>query len=187
MVFSLEPGSVTTRPAEEFVKASLAQLERLVIIYQRHFDNRLSSVLWHTGSLFVANAVIRDESAPLRELYFYRCLSSYKALYPRHSLMKLIAKGLLSMAVDGRLISVNEAKAEIRQFTLPGETESTNESDDENLGEESEPSTACFVANLDSMFALPEVASVEDLSNAFDDMVMFDRLIHSQKSNARTW
>ncbi|CAI6087530.1 unnamed protein product [Clonostachys chloroleuca] len=160
--FTLDTGS--KRPAKDFLHASSNQLKRLVSLYQANFSHTSElSILWHTGCLFVANAVIRDVTSPTSRLHFWRCLYGYKSLYPKSPLVKSIAKGLLLMAVMGNLITKEEACREI------GEFQSGND------GEHSyamEPTEACFVVDLDLGLSDAVGSHVDSLAQNFDDMFM---------------
>ena len=56
--------------------ASVKQLKRLVVDYRTNYGTSTYSILWHTGLLYLANAVLHGEEDPEERLYFLLCITA---------------------------------------------------------------------------------------------------------------
>lgn len=158
-------------PADTISRASISQLKRLMISYQSRSPAELSTVHWHTASLYVANAMIRGHGEYKgRRSYFSRCLESYKMLYPRYAVTIPIFKGLLSMAVSSGIITSQEAYDALGQLL-------TNKGHHNPVAE---PTQSCFMIDLDLALTDMAAAHIDTLAQRFDDMVMFENFTHGR-------
>jgi hypothetical protein len=159
-------------PAETISRASVTQLKRLMVSYQSRAPTELSTVHWHTASLYVANAMIRGHGEYKgRRSYFSRCLEGYKMLYPRYAVTVPIFKSLLSMAVTHGVISSQEAYDALGQLLA------------RKGGQQSavaEPTKCCFMIDLDLALTDMGAAHIDSLAQRFDDMVMFENFTHGR-------
>ncbi|KAG9254474.1 uncharacterized protein F5Z01DRAFT_107648 [Emericellopsis atlantica] len=165
---SLMPDSETLCTAQEISRASANQLRRLVTIYQSQFFRNTLSILWHTGCLYLANAAmpsLTGQPAQVSDLYL--ALAGYRSLYPQYPVALTIYKGLLAIAVARRLVTQQEALAtmEIIQNRQSGATSPPPPPD---------PSTTCFIVDLDLALTDQANARIDRVAQKFDDMVMFD-------------
>ena len=100
--------------------ASTRQLKRLVLCYRANCESATHSILWHTGIVYLANALVEDVSDPSREFYFRLCLSSYRDLFASFRIAKGVLQGLLSIAISRDMISGPEARLFMKHVNYIG-------------------------------------------------------------------
>lgn len=162
---SLAVGSITEGSAMELYVASSNQLKRLTMIYQAHFSDDAPTVLWHTGCISTANVVIRGPADdPFRRFYFDRVMESYEILYARFPVIIVIVKGLMAMAISGKLVTRQEGYEFVQKLRDSGahRVQITDRTD------------AAFVVDLDRSAADKEGGNLDRLAVKFDEMEMWD-------------
>lgn len=159
------------KPAEAVSNASVKQMRRLITIYQSQFHDKIPTVFWHTGCLFLANYAVRSTASfERRVLDFHLAVSGYESLYPRYPVVIAIVKGMLAMAVTAELIGTQDAYKIIRRLR------------DEETGPRpvEEPTQVCFMVDLDLAVTDQEGAHVDSLAQRFDDLILFDEFTQGQ-------
>ena len=108
-------GSYTPR---SIYSRSTAQLKRLLIEYRLNYASASFSILWHTAMIYVANAILDDES---EDWYYYLlvCVYGYQRLSKSWRVARAISKGLLSMAVKKAHMTGNAARQLLHALQRP--------------------------------------------------------------------
>ncbi|KAL9481005.1 hypothetical protein ACSS6W_005791 [Trichoderma asperelloides] len=104
---------------ESAYAGSINQLKRLLLVYRLNFKTATLSVLWQTGLVYVANAMVRDtrESSNERRYYIFLCLAGLEDLSVNFRVFGTIAKGLLGMALKCGAVKKREAKRIIHELS----------------------------------------------------------------------
>ncbi|KAF5018427.1 hypothetical protein F66182_9601 [Fusarium sp. NRRL 66182] len=142
-------------------KASVNQLKRLIVVYRKNYTSSTFTMLWHTALINVANAILGDKKDPASRFYLFFCLQTYGELRRSYRFAETIGRSILSMALQGGDLSAGEARQLMKQFE---ENRFSNPSDDIR---------ATFMADLNLAMTDPEEASVESLSDRFEDIALF--------------
>lgn len=142
--------------------ASIRQLKRLMLIYfATHKPSH--SIYWHTALLHVANAVLNDPGNVDSRFYFVTCIRGYAHLFTGFLVSKGIAQSLLAMALAKKAIPHQDAVQLIEELQ-------NNDGSRRKLTDKS----AGFVVDLDRAVNDPEGATVEKLSDQFEQITIFD-------------
>ncbi|KFA74943.1 hypothetical protein S40288_10089 [Stachybotrys chartarum IBT 40288] len=165
---SLALPAVSTCAAPLVAKASVNQLKRLTIIYQSHFQEKASTVLWHTACLYVANAACRDSADdPTRWHFFDIAIQGYTLLAPRFPIVIAIIKALMMIALSTDLITNQEA------FRL---VDLLQGKDRMHFRYIAEPTKTCVLVDLDMAISDANAAQVDKLAQRFDELALLDEL-----------
>lgn len=158
--FSAEDNSVITA-----YKASANQLKRLVLHYRTNHEASAYSILWHTGMLYLVNAMLERPRDPDWHTYFLLCIYGYENLRRPYLISEALAKSLLAMTLRKTDMSGEEARrilAEIEQGGL------------ERVQEEIR---APFMGDLELALRDPTNASVEMTARLFEEMALFNEVL----------
>ena len=118
-------------------------------------------MLWHTALIHVANAILGDTKDPAWRFYLFFCVESYGELRRSFRFAETIGRSILSMALQQGDLSADEARRLMVQF------------EENRLTSPSEDIRATFMADLNLAMTDPEEASVESLSDRFEDIALF--------------
>ncbi|KAK0612148.1 hypothetical protein B0T14DRAFT_409834, partial [Immersiella caudata] len=156
--------------------ASVDQLKYLIVTYRSHYAPSSHSILWHTGLLYLANAMLSDHGSDHtpgghtqnqnqneRHTYFLICIYGYATLRRRFLLANIMVRALLSMALRrGRMPS-----AEARRILAMLGGDGGGGADDDDT-----PTSTLHAAFVgDSALAMRDLdaASVENMASQFSD------------------
>ncbi|EGU71754.1 hypothetical protein FOXB_17737 [Fusarium oxysporum f. sp. conglutinans Fo5176] len=153
-------------------KASVNQLKRLIIVYRKNYAAPSYTMLWHTALIRVANAILTDTKDPEWHFYLSFCIQCYENLRRSYRFAEAIGRSLLSMTLQRRDLSVDEARHMMQQF------------EENRLNSSSEDIRATFMADLNLSMMDPEEASVESLANKFEDIALFREFTSQEDSIA---
>ncbi|KAH9909706.1 hypothetical protein F4778DRAFT_775620 [Xylariomycetidae sp. FL2044] len=153
--------------------ASVAQLKRLVVEFRTNYASSMYSFLWHTGLIYLANAMVQDTDDPEWRVYFLLCIYSYESLRRPYRISQVIVQGLLTMTLRHGNISGIDAK-EIMRVLKDRDPEPLKEALHEVL-------RAPFMGDLHMALTDPERASIESLAGEFDHLALFDEWLQQDK------
>ncbi|KAL1867156.1 hypothetical protein VTK73DRAFT_4318 [Phialemonium thermophilum] len=167
---------------EAMYLASVNQLKRLVVLCWNHFPRAAYSFLSHQSLLYLANAMLRDpspqpglrrtDSDAERRLYFHLCLSNYLQLCPIYRVTTTIVRGLLSMAVRKKIMTVEEALDFSRRLDESSRTHGI-----------SDHPKASLILDLDLAVTDPGAAQVDTLADTFDELTLFGEFTNVHKES----
>ncbi|KAH7029651.1 uncharacterized protein B0I36DRAFT_364163 [Microdochium trichocladiopsis] len=80
-------------------KASANQLKRLIMEYRGRHEASTYSILWHTGLLYLVNAMLEKPRDPDWHLYFLLCIHDYEILRRPYPISEAISKSLLEITL----------------------------------------------------------------------------------------
>ncbi|OTB08659.1 hypothetical protein M426DRAFT_159274 [Hypoxylon sp. CI-4A] len=149
--------------------ASVNQLKRLVFDYRTNYETSAYSILWHTGLLYLANAMLDSEDPQLRS-YFLLCVYGYERLKRPYRVSKVIVRGLLSMMLRDTDMTGEEAR---KIMTELGGGWVTRDID--------EKIRATFMVDLNLAAKDPEQAKVENMADEFDNMALFQDFLEQDR------
>ncbi|KAI8962418.1 hypothetical protein F5Y11DRAFT_193867 [Daldinia sp. FL1419] len=153
--------------------ASVAQLKNLIVEYRSKFVASTYSILWHTGLLYLANAVLKDTSDPDRRLYLLLCIYGYEILSRPFRISEVIVQGLLSMTLKETDMSGSEAQGIINEL---------KERRLEDMKQYFEHKIrATFMVDLDLALKDPEEARAENLAAEFDNLALFRDFLEQER------
>ncbi|KAI9163684.1 Conidial development protein fluffy [Paramyrothecium foliicola] len=92
-------------------KASLRQLQRLIVEYVSRERPELYSPLFNTAVLHVSNVVLRNTEDPSWRFYYLLCMAYWKEVYARHPVMGKIVQASLSVAMSRGSLTSTEAQS----------------------------------------------------------------------------
>ncbi|KAF3059905.1 hypothetical protein GL218_04941 [Daldinia childiae] len=153
--------------------ASVGQLKNLIVEYRSKFVESTCSILWHTGLLYLANAMLKDTSDPDRHLYLMLCLYGYESLSRPFRISEVIVQGLLSMTLKETDMSGSEAQRivnELKEGRLHGVREDFEHK-----------SRATFMVDLDLALKHPEQARAENLAEEFENLALFRDFLDQER------
>ncbi|KAG5768988.1 hypothetical protein H9Q73_013688 [Fusarium xylarioides] len=142
-------------------KSSVNQLKRLVVVYRETYACSSYTMLWHTALIHIANAILGDTKDPAWRFYLFFCVESYGELRRAFRFAETIGRSILSMALQQGDLSTDEARRLMVQF------------EENRLTSPSEDIRVTFMADLNLAMTDPEEASVESLSDRFEDIALF--------------
>ncbi|PNP60769.1 hypothetical protein FNYG_14529 [Fusarium nygamai] len=128
-------------------------------------------MLWHTALIHIANAILGDTKDPAWRFYLFFCVESYGELRRAFRFAETIGRSILSMALQQGDLSADEARRLMVQF------------EENRLTSPSEDIRATFMADLDLAMTDPEEASVESLSDRFEDIALFREFTNAGDSS----
>ncbi|CAJ2502350.1 Uu.00g097440.m01.CDS01 [Anthostomella pinea] len=153
--------------------ASTNQLKHLIVEYRTNHAASTYTILWHTGLIYLANAMLHNTKDPEWRLYFLLCIYGYESLSRPYRVSEVIVQGLLSMTLRDTNMSVDDARqimAELKENRL------------DNVKKDMEEQVrATFMGDLDLAFTDPEQAKVETLAGEFDNLALFQDFINQDK------
>jgi hypothetical protein len=128
-------------------------------------------MLWHTALIHIANAILGDTKDPAWRFYLFFCVESYGELRRAFRFAETIGRSILSMALQQGDLSADEARRLMVQF------------EENRLTSPSEDIRATFMADLNLAMTDPEEASVESLSDRFEDIALFREFTNAGDSS----
>jgi phosphoribosylformylglycinamidine (FGAM) synthase PurS component len=155
--------------ADAAYKASVNQLKRLILDYRTNYETSTYSILWHTGLLYLVNALLESPRDPDWHLYFLLCIYGYQSLRGPYRISESIGKSLLAMTLRDTDLPAGEAR-EILEQLRSGE-----------LSEISETQSAKFMADLKLAKTDPRSAQVENMAEEFESMALFNEIIEQNR------
>ncbi|KAH7191037.1 hypothetical protein BKA60DRAFT_662504, partial [Fusarium oxysporum] len=168
----LRPFTATASSPDTAYKASVNQLKRLIIVYRKNYTAPSYTMLWHTALIRVANAILTDAKDPEWHFYLSFWIQCYENLRRSYHFAEAIGRSLLSMTLQRRDLSVDEARHMMQQF------------EENRLNSSSEDIRATFMAELNLSMMDPEEATVESLANKFEDIALFREFTSREDSVA---
>ncbi|RYP07734.1 hypothetical protein DL764_002353 [Monosporascus ibericus] len=153
--------------------ASVKQLKTLIVEYRTNYMASAYSILWHSGLIYLANAMLQDTSDPEWRLYFLLCIYGYESLSRPYRISEVIAQGLLSMTLRDTNMSAREARKfmkDLKEFGLDYVKK--------NMEEEVR---ATFMLDLTLALSNPVGATVENLAKEFDSFALFQDFIDQNR------
>ncbi|KAH7265046.1 uncharacterized protein BKA55DRAFT_660600 [Fusarium redolens] len=152
-------------------KASVNQLKRLVVVYRENYTCSSYTMLWHTALIHVANAILGDTKDPAWRFYLFFCVKTYGELRRSFRFAETIGRSILSMTLQQGDLTAEEARRLMVQF------------EENRLTSPAEDIRATFMADLNLAMTDPEEASVESLSDRFDDIALFREFTNAGDSS----
>lgn len=153
--------------------ASVNQLKHLIVQYRSESISSTYSILWHTGLLYLANAMLKNTTDPEWHLYLLLCIYGYESLSRPYRISETIVQGILSMTMRESHMTGTEANRiinEIRQGRL------------ENVKNDIEHEIrAKFMGDMELALEDPEAARVENLAAQFDYLALFQDFLNQEQ------
>ncbi|KAI0834852.1 hypothetical protein F5Y06DRAFT_289573 [Hypoxylon sp. FL0890] len=151
--------------------ASVNQLKHLVVEYRSTFVASTYSILWHTGLLYLANAMLKGTSVdPEWHLYLLLCIYGYESLSRPYRMSEVIVQGLLSMSLREHNMTGSEAQKIINELR-EGRLEGIKRDVEARI-------YAQFMVDMDLALTDPEEARAENLAAKFDNLVLFQDFLN---------
>ncbi|KAM4062178.1 fungal zn(2)-Cys(6) binuclear cluster domain-containing protein [Hirsutella rhossiliensis] len=147
-------------------KASVEQLKSLVVIYRSRHKESAYSILWHTGMIYLANAVLHEPKDPAWRFYFLHCVHGYGSLRRSYRVAEAVGRALLTMTLRSGDMSSDEARSIFGRLKKRG------------LAYVSDEIRATFMVDLDLAMTDPDDSSVEKLAQGFEDWTLFREFTH---------
>ena len=142
-------------------QASVKQLKRLILLYRSQYPPSRYSILWHTALIYVANAVLKDrESDAEWRYYLLLCIYGYVHLRKAYRVAEVSGRALLALTMRHGGLSAEEARNILRDM------------ENEQIVKPSTDIRATFMADLTLAMTDPWEASVERLSQQFEDLAL---------------
>ena len=155
-------------------KASVKQLKRLVVFYRARYPSSTYTMLWHTALIYIANAVLQDTADdPEWRFYLLLCVWGYIYMRPSYRLAEASARALLSMTLRHGAISPGVARRILKEM----------EGKRLLVGGEKDRIRATFMADLTLAMKDPDEASVEKMSQQFEDLALFREFTNMDTEN----
>ncbi|KAL1875854.1 hypothetical protein Daus18300_003045 [Diaporthe australafricana] len=89
----------TRATADDIYHASVNQLKRLVLTSRMVFRRTTTSVLWQTGLVYLANAMLQEANSQESHFYLLMCVVGLTDLYSSFRVFGPITEGTLGMAL----------------------------------------------------------------------------------------
>lgn len=128
-------------------------------------------MLWHTALIHVANAILGDTRDPSWRFYLFFCVQTYGELRRSFRFAETSGRSILSMTLQQGDISAEEARKLMEQF------------EENRLSKPSDDIRATFMADLNLAMTDPEGASVESLSDKFEEIALFREFTNGGNSS----
>ncbi|KAJ8131150.1 hypothetical protein O1611_g2476 [Lasiodiplodia mahajangana] len=154
--------------------ASVKQLKRLIFEYRSRYSASTYSILWHSGLIYLANAMIKHTKDPEWRHYLYLCVYGYERLNRPYRISEVILQGLLAMTLKHTDITADEAQrlmAELKKRGL--------DKGDKSLETRVR---ATFMVDLDLALTEPHKASAETVAADFDYWALFQSVIEKDQA-----
>ncbi|KAJ4387481.1 hypothetical protein N0V93_008073 [Gnomoniopsis smithogilvyi] len=200
------------RTVEDVCLASINQLKHLVLVFRTRYAGARSCFLWHTALLYVANDCVSESmilpgnkteendvdmtganiDGAKQVIWFMACVDGYKALAPQFPIVSGIVQGLLSMGIEQGMVTAAEGRAYMEEVEVDAIRASHV-----NVGHPGKPWLTAqsfaarvelperqdhFIIDLNRAMADPTAASIEALSQRFNEVVMLDELSASKNT-----
>ncbi|KAI1143862.1 hypothetical protein F5Y05DRAFT_362848 [Hypoxylon sp. FL0543] len=153
--------------------ASVNQLKRLIIDYRTNYETSAYSILWHTGLLYLANAMLENSEDPETRLYFLLCVYGYERLKRPYRISRVIVQGLLSMMLRDTDMSGEEARKILGDLG--------DDRWDQVTKQVEEKIRATFMVDLNLAAKDPERAMVENMAEEFEGMALLQDFLNRDK------
>ncbi|KAI0168839.1 hypothetical protein GGR52DRAFT_493079 [Hypoxylon sp. FL1284] len=153
--------------------ASVNQLKHLVVEYRSKSVASTYSILWHTGLLYLANAMLKDTKDPEWRLYLLLCIYGYESLSRPYRISELIVQGLLSMTMQETDMTGIEAQTIINEIKEGRPERPRNQFEDKIR--------ATFMLDMDLSLKNPEAAKAENLADKFESLSIFQDFLDQEK------
>ncbi|KAI1808703.1 hypothetical protein F4811DRAFT_500426 [Daldinia bambusicola] len=154
--------------------ASVGQLKNLIVEYRSNYVASTYSILWHTGLLYLANAMLKDTGDPEWRVYLLLCLYGYEGLSRPYLISEVIAQGLLTMTLKETDMAGSEAQRIINELK-EGRLEGMARGQDDEA-------RATFMVDLDLALKKPEEARAENLAAEFDNLALFREFLNEEQA-----
>ncbi|KAM0420645.1 hypothetical protein ACHAPT_011561 [Fusarium lateritium] len=156
--------------------ASVNQLKRLLLLYRLNFTTAMFSVIWQTGLIYVANAIMREVKTSSNEwrYYLHLCMAGLEDLYASFRVFGSIAKAILGIAVEHGALGASEA----RRITNELEELGHHHTVVKRLGDGRE--VANWIIDLDLAMTDPEAAQGSNLAERFQELIIDEPSEQSQ-------
>ncbi|KAF1975215.1 hypothetical protein BU23DRAFT_458985 [Bimuria novae-zelandiae CBS 107.79] len=165
---------------EAIFAASVHQLKAIIIEYTSQHPAAAHHLYWHTALLYVFNAVVKDQTNPHWQFYFWLCLDCYSKLYICFPVMEGIVQSLLAIAVKyGAMTKTNAVSAMQDRFYRDGAGKRARR----RRGEPREGQRGTWMVDLDLAVRDRDAADVHTLIAKFEDMDMFDEFTRNLESS----
>ncbi|KEY74868.1 hypothetical protein S7711_09812 [Stachybotrys chartarum IBT 7711] len=155
----------TDSSASTAYKASVNQLKQLVLDYRMNYETSSYSMLWHTGLLYLVNAILENPRDSDWHLYFLLCIYGYESLRRSYRISGSIGKSLLAMALRHTNMSGEEARKILKDLEHNESSPLKNRL------------RATFMADLKMAKVDPENATVENIAKDFESLALFNDLL----------
>ncbi|KAI1116659.1 hypothetical protein F5Y14DRAFT_406146 [Nemania sp. NC0429] len=165
--------SASDRSPDAAYAASVNQLKRLVLDHRIHHSASAYSILWHSGLIYLANAMIKQPRDPEWRQYLYLCVYGYERLNRPYRISEVILQGLLAMALRHTDISAEEAQRLMMELKKRGLDQSNKIVEDRVH--------ATFMVDLDLALTDPANASVETVAADFNYFALFQDLVEADQ------
>ncbi|KAK5999162.1 Notoamide biosynthesis transcriptional activator notL'-like protein [Cladobotryum mycophilum] len=168
--FRFKTFSAPHASAEAAYSASVNQLKRLLLLYRLHCKRATLCILWQTGLIYVANAMMREAGTPGTEWRFYLnlCLAGFEDLYSCYRVFNSIGKGFLGMAFQRGAINAQDAKRIRKEMKVLGKSHSAV--DELANGQ----TIANWIVEFDLALSDPGSARGTDLAKRFEELMLDD-------------
>ncbi|KAJ4269676.1 hypothetical protein NW762_001344 [Fusarium torreyae] len=162
--------SVPGATPEAAYRASVNQLKRLLLIYRLNFEAGMLSVVWQTGLIYVANAVMREVKTSSNEWRYYLnlCMAGLEDLYVSFRVFGSIAKAMLSIALEHGALEAAESRRIKDELEELGRHHAVTR----RLGDGREVAT--WIIDLDLAITDPEAARGSELAERFQALILED-------------
>ncbi|KAI0138516.1 hypothetical protein F4776DRAFT_654301 [Hypoxylon sp. NC0597] len=155
--------------------ASVSQLKHLVVEYRSKFAASTYSILWHTGLVYLANAMLKETNNPESHLYLLLCIYGYESLSRPYRISEVIVQGLLSMMLRERSLTGGEAQRIINELR-DGRLDCVKRDFESKIRAE-------FMLDMDLALTDPEEARAENLAAEFDNLALFQDFLNYEQMN----
>lgn len=206
--------SAEKRTVQDVCLASINQLKHLVLIFRTRYSCASNTFLWHKALLYVANDCVSSHDTSLgnqtikedvemtdtnsdvasRIIWFMACIDGYKALAPQFSIAGGIIQGLLSMGIEKGLITAAEGRALMDEVKVDAARTSQTpvshlespwmRAQNASAGSEPLEGQDQFIVDLNGAMANPNAASIEALSQRFNEVVMVEEVLASEHTTS---
>lgn len=153
--------------------ASVNQLKSLIVEYRTNYKASTYSILWHSGLIYLANAVLQDTSDPEWRVYFLLCIYGYESLSRPYRISEIIAQGLLSMTLRDTNMTATEARKIKETLTEQGLDNVQQSMVDEIR--------ATFPVDLTLSLKDPVEAMAENMAKQFDSLAIFQDFLDQEQ------
>lgn len=128
------------------------------------------SVVWQTGLIYVANAMMREVKSGSNEwrYYLHLCMAGLEDLYASYRVFGSIAKAILGIAIEHGALRPSEA----RRITNELEDLGRHHTISKPLGDGRE--VANWIIDLDLAMTDPEAAQGSNLAEKFQGLIIKD-------------
>ncbi len=153
--------------------ASVNQLKSLIVEYRTNYMASTYSILWHSGLIYLANAVLQDTSDPEWRFYFLLCIYGYESLSRPYRISEVIAQGLLSMTLRDTDMTAAEAR-KIREDLKERGLDHVKRNMEEEI-------RATLMVDLTLALRDPVEAMAENMAKQFDSLAIFQDFLDQDR------